>query len=78
MGIDSGSMRKRKDRDIKALGIERKELFCANSECTPIANIRYWHGQRANKRHSLLAVPIANRRNYRSNSDCCHNSESLR
>ena len=63
------------------------ELFCANSECAPIANIRYWHapitnirywhGQRADKGHSLLAVPIANHRNNRSNSECRRNNECL-
>ena len=55
----------------------QRYLFCANSECAPIANIRYWHGQRADKGHSLLAVPIANRRNNRSNSECPRNNEHL-
>ena len=42
--------------------IRKNKLFStpiANSYAR-IANIRYWGGQRADKRHSLLADPIAN------------------
>ena len=69
-------------------GRQKRVLFCANSKCAPIANIRYWHapitnicywhGQRADKAHSLLAVPIANRRHNRSNSECRRNNDCPR